>query len=177
MICGTSHIWPMPTGKVSLSSRSLTFKSNQLRFEVKTSFNEAKQLLHSAYDLFIYDLKSLEEQWIQPSTQTNLDKTNIEINGEKSDTVSGPRVDSAKTTIEQNANQNCDINRIIINAEIQKTGDVSLNMEMDESYELNVTSRHIQLSTLIIIVYSLVCLFVRSFDSFDSFDLQIQIET
>lgn len=161
----------MPTGKVSLSSRSLTFKSNQLQFEVKTAFNEAKQLLNSAYELFIYDLKSLEEQSIQPSTQTNLDKTNNEMNGEKSDNDNGPRADSAKTTIEQNANQNCDINRIIINVEIQKTGDVSLNMEMDESYELNVTSKKMttkcqthncQSSSLIIIV-----VFAFVFLSFD----------
>lgn len=140
MICGTSNIWPMPTGKVSLSSRSLTFKSNQLQFDIKTAFNEAKQLLSSAYGVLLFDLKSLEEQHAHTSTQVNdLDKNNYQINGEKVADDNGPKANSAKVKVDETAS--CDINKFIINAEIQTMGDVFLHMDVDESYELNVTSR------------------------------------
>lgn len=146
MICGTSHIWPMPTGKVSLSSRSLTFQSNQLHFDIKTTFNEAKQLLHSAYNVFLLDLKSLEGQPVPSSTQPDLDKTNNQFNGDKVATNLGSKADAndiANANINENSNQNCDIKKFIINAEIQAMGDVFLHMETDESYELNVTSEYI----------------------------------
>lgn len=142
MICGTSNLWPMPTGKVSLSSRSLTFKSNQLQFDVKTTFSEAKQLLNSAYGVLLFDLKSLEEQHAHTNIQSeDLDKNNNQINGEKTtDDDDGPKTNSAKVKVDENANQSCDINKLIINAEIQTVGDVFLHMDVDESYELNVTS-------------------------------------
>lgn len=147
MICGTSNIWPMPTGKISLSSRSLTFKSNQLHFDVKTTFSEAKQLLISAYNVFLFDLKTLEEQHAHHnSAQNDLDNNNNsnndnnknQKNSEKTIDMDGPKTNSAK--VDENSNQSCDINKFIINAEIQSIGDVFLNIDTNESYELNVTS-------------------------------------
>lgn len=190
MICGTSNIWPMPTGKVSLSSRSLTFKSNQIQLNVKTEFAEAKQLLDSAYNVFLVDLKALEHQHhasngaaaagnvvagdAAPASAaatgnihttnpihshvhitSDLDKINSQTKGKLhvENDVNGnvvgqnAAIDSsanaaASTANANNANENCDINKITINAEIQKIGDVFLHMEMDESYELNVTSMY-----------------------------------
>lgn len=205
MICGTSNIWPMPTGKVSLSSRSLTFKSNQIQLNVKTEFSEAKQLLDSAYNVFLVDLKVLENQHSHDGgsggdrrggggrdgtatgaasaaagiasaangnahttnpihsyvhIKSDLDKSNSQMKGKQhmdfnkvNNDVIGQNaaIDiSAKAAAEavaeeenaNNANQNCDINKITINAEIQKFGDVFLHMDIDESYELNVTSMY-----------------------------------
>lgn len=158
MICGTSNIWPMPTGKVSLSSRSLTFKSHQIQFDIQSEFDEAKQLLRSAYNVFLIDLKTLEQQHHKHTkTQNNLDKNNNhEINERRGDKIGNgeigmnngiPAAEAAAATsdttndrIDDNAKQNCDINKIMISAEIQKSGDTSLHMDIDESYELNVTS-------------------------------------
>lgn len=125
MICGNIHIWPMPNGLISLSSQSLTFDSNQIKFNVQTAFKDAKQLLMNAYGIFDVDLKLMEgrkshtEQ--NDNNQTNEDNSNR--NNKKS-----------------NTKQNCDINKFLINAEIQSIADIDLNMEMDESYELNVTT-------------------------------------
>lgn len=204
MICGTSNIWPMPTGKVSLSSRSLTFKSNQIQLNVKTEFDEAKQMLDSAYNVFLVDLKALENQHLSNGAtmtgtgagaadaaaasaaatangnaqttnpilshvhiKSDLDKINNQMKGKQqymdnsvdSDVIGqNAAIDSsanlaaaaaAADVNANNANQNCDINKITINAEIQKIGDVFLNMEMDESYELNVTSMYYFICNLI----------------------------
>lgn len=184
----------MPTGKVSLSSRSLTFKSTHIQLNVKTEFIEAKHLLDSAYNIFLVDLKALENQHTHNGDGTggggggtnadmsraaadaaagnadtinspihshahaksDLDKSNSQMKGNQhvennvNSDVTGQNaaIDSsakeaapaAEAANANNANQNCDINKITINAEIQEIGDVFLHMEIDESYELNVTS-------------------------------------
>lgn len=153
MVCGAKNIWPMPTGKLALSSRSLTFKSNQLQLEVKTTFSEAKQLMNSAYDVFLFDLRSLEDRHAHAhaSSQTDLDKNdNNQFNKEKmaadhrnnDNGHAGSKTNSVKAKLDENANQNCDINKITIIAEIHTSGDAFLHMESDESYELNVTSNN-----------------------------------
>lgn len=124
MVCGVSNIWPMPTGKLTLSSHSLTFNANQLEFNVKSSLHEAKELLMNAYDIFLYDLKAIAGE----SEEEHVDKTDNQIKNVEANT------DTLKL------NENCDINKIIISAEILTIGDVYLNLDMDESYELNVTS-------------------------------------
>lgn len=125
MVCGTTQIWPLPTGRVSLSKRSLTFNANQMSFDVKSTFNGAKQLLLDAYNIFLGDVKTLGNQ--HNNLATNLNKHN--------------KVDSKYVGGKPVANtmQNCDINKIVINAEITAIADTALHLEMDESYELNVT--------------------------------------
>lgn len=123
MICGNINIWPMPTGILSLSSNSMTFNSDQIQLNVKTSFKDAKQLLANAYDVFDFDLKLLEGR------KSHSDENDNQTNGENSNRKNS------------NTKQNCDITKFIINAEIQTMADVYLHMDIDESYELNVTSK------------------------------------
>lgn len=124
MICSNLivNIWPMPTGTVSLGSNSLTFGSDQIQFNVQSVFKEATRLLTSAYDIFDFDLKLLEKQ-------------NTHFN-ENDNQTKGENVNRKTATTKHN----CDINKFIINAEIQTMADVYLHMDIDESYELNVTS-------------------------------------
>lgn len=117
----------MPTGLLSLGSQSLTFDSNRIQFNVQTTYKDAKQLLLDAYSLFDYDLKLLEGH------KPNLDEMDNQIKNSGSDTAN-------KQKNNANTRQNCDINKFIINAEIQTMADVYLHMDIDESYELNVTS-------------------------------------
>lgn len=129
----------MPTGQTSLSTHSLTFNSNQLQFNVKTTFNDAKELLLNAYNVFLNDLKAMEFQ-----SSEHVYKTDNQISG------------AAKTNPESetlNVNENCDINKVIINAQILTVGDVYLNLDMDESYELNVTSMQ-----FVLLIFSLYIL-------------------
>lgn len=48
-------------------------------------------------------------------------------------------VDPTTPTETKDVHRSCDINKIVINAEILNAPDVYLHMEVDESYELNVT--------------------------------------
>lgn len=133
MICGNVNIWPMPTGIKTLSSNSLTFNADQIQLNVQTEFKDAKQLLHNAYDLFEFDLNLLQGHGTHHTNEHNNDNDNDnQTNDEHSNKKSA------------NIKHNCDINTFIINAEIQTMADVYLHMEIDESYELNVTSKFIK---------------------------------
>lgn len=128
MICGEPHIWPRPTIKTTLGGQSLTFDSSHLKLDVITKFSEAKHLLMQAYELFIYDLKESETK------ETGIDNLNGEENNE------------VKKVINYDNNSNggvekyCDIKRIDIRAEISTIPEVFHHLDMDESYELNITS-------------------------------------
>lgn len=127
MVCGTTQIWPMPTGRVSLSKRSLTFSANQMNFEVRSAFAEAKQLLIDAYHVFLVDLKTLDMQHSKLAMSANR-------HGADKGGASANRVASDAKRM-----QNCDIDKVAISADIQSIADTALHLEMDESYELNVT--------------------------------------
>lgn len=169
MVCGMLNIWPMPTIKASLSTRSLTFDTAQLEFNVHTKFDEAKKLLHSAYHIFLFDLKSMEDRATTASSSRSHTNGNSSSNSGNSDshnnnnnkkTANADNEQKPKQADDGNdSNKNadpslatyvndgepkhraCDINKIIINAEIVKAPDVHLHMDIDERYELNVTRK------------------------------------
>lgn len=130
MICGSPNIWPLPTIKTSLSSKSLTFDSNQIQFDVKTKFADAKRLMLSAYDIFLFDLKHLEGK--------NIINNSVEKMANNQN--DGDDVTEIKHS-DMSINKNCDINKIVIKAEILNISDVFEHMDADESYELNITRK------------------------------------
>lgn len=141
MICGEPHVWPRPTNKTTLSSQSLTFDSDQLNIDVVTAFPEAKQLMLQAYEIFLYDLKLLEEK------EAGIDETNSELSN------SDKKLKSNDNVSEWSTAKYCDIKRINIKAEISTIPEVFSHLDMDESYELNITSKLKVLSTLLFIRY------------------------
>lgn len=139
MICGSPNIWPMPTTKTSISSHSLTFDTNQIIFNVVTVFPDAKTLLQHAYEVFLFDIKHLEAKPIASNVGNTANNQNDEADTDK---------EKAHDDVAMNTNKNCDINKLIIKAEILSISDVHQHQNMDESYELNVTSKYILPSRL-----------------------------
>lgn len=69
MLCGSTQLWPQPTGPVTLGSRSVSFFPQQLHFQ--TSAQEpARSLLVQSYASFNENIVSLTqktEYWLQKS--------------------------------------------------------------------------------------------------------------
>lgn len=145
MVCGSLNVWPLPTIKASLSSRSLTFAAVQMKFDVNTKFDDAKKLLHSAYNLFLFDLKNLEgktrtaESGLGSDGGGSSSSRNVANNENERREEGNKNADPTLTTEAKEVHRNCDINKLVINAEILKAPDVYVHMDVDESYELNVT--------------------------------------
>lgn len=126
MICGTANIWPMPTIKTMLGSQSMTFSTALLRFDVVTRFSDAKNLITQAYDIFLSDLKNLE------SKEMVFEETNNEHENFQRKKSVGK---------DEHVEKNCDIKSIDIKVEITTVSEIYHNLDMDESYELNITSK------------------------------------
>lgn len=58
MLCGSTQLWPQPTGPVQLASHSVTFNLAQLRFETSAQ-EEDRQLLQEAYTIFKANIRAL----------------------------------------------------------------------------------------------------------------------
>lgn len=140
MVCGSLNVWPLPTIKASLSSRSLTFETIQIKFDVNTKFADAKKLLRNAYDIFLFDLKNLEGTVVTNAHSDGAASQQHTANNDNEQLGDGNKnVDVVLPTETKEVHRNCDINRLVINAEILNAPDVYVHMEVDESYELNVT--------------------------------------
>lgn len=124
MVCGVPNIWPMPTIKATSGSASSTFQSNSMSLDIITKFDEARDTLQHAYNIFQLDLRSLEANKQQHA--------NVGTGGDV--TV---RSEYEDITSKRNS-RDCDINHIDIKIEISTFKEVYLNLDMDESYELKI---------------------------------------
>lgn len=134
MICGDPNIWPMPTGKTSVSSRSLTLTSDKIALHIDTKFPKVQQQLQTAFDIFMLDLQAMESTISLASDDTS-------PNDEK---TAGPGASkqSEQSIAEevQRENRNCDIKKVIVRVAVTSVPDVYLHLDMDESYNLTVAS-------------------------------------
>lgn len=58
MLCGSTQLWPQPTGPVQLGSHFVTFYLHQLRFETSAR-EEDRELLQEAYTIFKSNIQAL----------------------------------------------------------------------------------------------------------------------
>lgn len=125
MICGEqNNIWPMPTGKTTIGSRSLTFSLDAVSLQIDTKFSNVKTLFHNAFSIFLNDLKLL----IGPIDASNaLNKKSTQ--------------DSTEMVEQHHLKKNCDINKLIIFVLISNSPEINLNLETDESYNLTMSSK------------------------------------
>lgn len=97
-----------------------------MNLDIVTQFADAKGLLQQAYDILVNDLRSLEGKEVAVDEATT---SRDEANAKK-----------GSISREDIADKYCDIKRVDIRAEISTMPDVYHHLDMDESYELNITS-------------------------------------
>lgn len=134
MVCGDSNIWPMPTGKTSLSTRSLTLRSVDIAMHVETKFSEVERMFRLAFDIFMTDLKELESV---SNGATSARGSNERQRDEKSTSKeSGQNPDVSE------AEKHCDIKNLDVRVVIDGSPNVYVSLDMDESYNMTVLSKY-----------------------------------
>lgn len=130
----------MPTGKTSVSSRSLTLSSDTIALHIDTKFAAVEKQLQTAFDIFLLDLQALE------ATSDTQSSANGAVRAEDVKSADSRRGDrqseqSMAEDIRREA-RSCDIKKLIIRVAVTSVSDVYLHMEMDESYNLTVASKY-----------------------------------
>lgn len=153
MICGEPNIWPMPTGRTKVSSRSLTLSADAVTVQVETPHAAVEQLLHSAFDLFVGDLQLLETN-TAGGTPDRSDRKSDAARASAAAAAGGqaarnrPECDKESADSELAEQQQqllrtrryCDIKHLNVKILVNGMPDVYLNLDTDESYNLTVTS-------------------------------------
>lgn len=134
MTCGVPNIWPLPTIKTTLGYHSLTFRSHAVNLDITTKFDEARNVLQQAFGIFQSDLRGYEHNKASadgPIEESSARNEQEENTSKKSD-------------------KDCDIRHIDIKIDISTIKDVYLHIDMDESYELKITSKRIHYYAIIV---------------------------
>lgn len=126
----------MPTGKTSVSSRSLTLTSDKIAVHIDTKFPKVQQQLQTAFDIFMVDLQAMESS---VATSTGESNTRDDKSAEKGSDKQSSEQSLAEEV--QRENRNCDIKKVIVRIAVTSVPDVYLHIDMDESYNLTVASK------------------------------------
>ncbi|XP_028129173.1 probable beta-hexosaminidase fdl isoform X2 [Diabrotica virgifera virgifera] len=79
MLCGSTQLWPQPTGPVTLGSKALTFNHNHFKFESDVA-EPARVLLQEAFALFNDNVISLVERSDYVKEKADLTEFLIKVN-------------------------------------------------------------------------------------------------
>lgn len=142
----------MPTGYTKVSSRSLTLSSAAATLHVDTKFPAVEQMVRAAFELFVDDLQLLEANG-RPEADAG-DRSGRGSTGAAAAAAATPKkCEKDEATIEleeqlrvqekallQQRQRDCDIKRFNVRIAVSTIPDVHLSLDMDESYNLTVTS-------------------------------------
>ncbi|XP_059614024.1 probable beta-hexosaminidase fdl isoform X2 [Phlebotomus argentipes] len=133
MTCGAPNIWPEPTGKVTLGSKSLTFATAHVKANVETPFEKVESLFRDAFLVFMDDLRLIEsiakeekhEGENQAAAEGGDGATSVPKHPD--DTLCRP-------------DRPCELDLVEVTVKISKYPDVALRVDTDESYNITVKS-------------------------------------
>lgn len=169
MTCGEPNIWPMPTGRTQIGRRSLTLLSEAAALHVDTKFPAVEQMLRAAFDIFVGDIQQLEVNGAASAVEqqqhqvagslsgksiASAQSASISSSDERRASNKGEQPVECKTDAEreeqqqqrqqfqqqQRLNQHYDIQHLLVKIAVTTIPDVHLNLDMDESYNLTLTS-------------------------------------
>lgn len=157
MICGEPNIWPMPTGRTKVSSRSLTLSSETATLHVETRFPAVQQLVESAFELFVGDLQVLEANSVTSAaasvgTNRGASRASSSSSAAATDPANKPKSTDCGNVDEQSQeqqqqqrqriNRNADVKHFNVKVYVTASAEVYLNLDTDESYNLTLTSEY-----------------------------------
>lgn len=167
MTCGEINIWPHPTIKSGVSSKSLTFSLEDIQLRLDTPYTQVETHFRQSFELFLKDLRRIQRLDFREhaaDTAAPSGGGNIDL-GSKADSTLDvkPRTkrrrfadagqqesyrlksdNIAAVSILANAfgvRKRCDIDTFTVNVAIHKFGEMNLNFETDESYQVTAVCK------------------------------------
>lgn len=78
MLCGSTQLWPEPTGPIQLGSHHVSFYLHQLRFETSAQ-EEDRELLQQAYTIFKTNIEAMVGDEIDTWATTDINEFIIKV--------------------------------------------------------------------------------------------------
>lgn len=164
MTCGEINIWPHPTIRTAVSSKSLKFSVDIIELHVDTPFRPVDELLHHAYDIFIKDLRRIqrldlstdeeegkhmftEKEVQQQQAHHQHNRRHADV-GQSHGSINKDNVLSSSAMFSgisgsstRTSHRSSDIETFKVFVEVHKFSDINLNFDTDESYQLNISCK------------------------------------
>lgn len=156
MLCGPPNIWPQPSIRTVLGSKVLKFSSGSFKLNIDTRFDNVKNLLQHAYEIFREEVKHLETTEHSLRSNHHVDeKDNIRKNNDENqhhktvthdsndvqDIATNDISDSFVPLLATFSEQPYDVNNFAINIRVYAHSDTYLSLSTDESYNLTLTRK------------------------------------
>jgi beta-hexosaminidase Fdl len=120
MLCGSQTLWPEPTVKSLIGTNANSFRLTDVQYKVQTPFKNVESLMESAFSIFLEEIKQIRS--LRTSTRSYRDAT-----------YSGSRVEQT--------HHRRNLTTVNIYVNVIKTADVHLTLNMDECYNITMSSK------------------------------------
>lgn len=152
MTCGDINLWPHPTIKTAVSSKSFRFTMTDIELHIDTKFKDVENLFRQAYNLFLQDLRVIEK------IDYHIDSNGILIEDVKTQRTNNINSNNNNNNLVRNSNElynsfykkqkkyNCDIDSLLIDVSIIKSNVLYVNFDTDESYNISTKYTNRKLS-------------------------------
>lgn len=152
MTCGTPKIWPMPTVQTIVSKNSLTFLTDNMNLNIDTKYVEVDRLLKDAYAIFLNELNMMVKIGTDETSSQPDNNNNREIPSTSDD--KSHRTNNNNNNGKDRTKKNCDIQKFNIKIIVNKLSGIHLHMDMDESYNITVSSSSDNTATTNVRIYA-----------------------
>lgn len=168
MTCGDINIWPHPTIKSGVSSKSLTFSMVSVQLRMDTPYMQVETHFRQTFELFLKDLRRIQRLDFMEKPPEAVEKAtaDVDLNNpeniheakqrqqrrfadagqHESHRLRGENIAAASILASAfGLRKHSDIDTFTINVAIHKFADMNLNFDTDESYQLTAGCKHNQL--------------------------------
>jgi beta-hexosaminidase Fdl len=132
MLCGTQTLWPEPSGKALIGTNANSFRLTDVQYKVQTPFKSVESLMESAFSIFLEEINQIRRASSGKSTDDDGLKTSTR--SYKDVTYPGSKVEKSQTHHRRN------LTTVNIYVNVIKTADVHLTLNMDECYNITMSS-------------------------------------
>ncbi|XP_055610390.1 probable beta-hexosaminidase fdl isoform X2 [Uranotaenia lowii] len=147
MTCGPINIWPQPTGKTVIGSKTSRFRLGDVKVQVKASTPAVEQLLEKAFGVFKDELQAVLVAHGAHKVDENQSSSTTAEGGPdsdrgKPDSAGAPdkSSDTAKIHFYKPVDDHkYDIDKFDVRITLIKPSETYLTLETDESYNLSIT--------------------------------------
>lgn len=134
MTCGDVNVWPHPTKRTRVMSSSFKFSVESMQLQISTPFQDVEKLFRKSFHVFVRELKQIQ-------------KLEYFEHGKVADKFPDDNVNNNHNNINDRSSNmckkhHCDISNFIVDVHILKSGNIYIDLDTDESYNISSTCEY-----------------------------------
>uniref|UniRef100_A0A1Q3F2V3 beta-N-acetylhexosaminidase n=1 Tax=Culex tarsalis TaxID=7177 RepID=A0A1Q3F2V3_CULTA len=139
MTCGPINIWPQPTAKATIGSKTSRFRLADVNVHIKAAAQPVESLLRDAFGVFKGELRAILVAHGATAEDGEVVAGSLVTESGNREPANGASSDSKIHFYKPVDENRYDVDRFDVRITVLKSPEVHLTMQTDESYNLSVT--------------------------------------